>query len=201
MRWTPYMTMSVVAAAAVLTPAVHATSCAPQPLPPEIDSAGPLMFANPAGSTIEFAAAPSLEYPGRGWVVRLYRRGAGNTSTLEVLLLRRQHDCNRYDIESRWDKALPAADYQRVAAAVAPFMTPNVDTFITGQWSRSDEMVLDGTSISLRLRDSKWEIERRLNHYEPGGRGISAIFEALVRLAVPADQLPTSDWRSKRPAQ
>jgi hypothetical protein len=172
--------------------AAAAAPCPPQPLPPALDSLPPVT----ASSSISFAATP-WEYPGRAWVVRAWRRGRED-GILEIVRLRRQSDCNRYDVEARWQAPLPAAEYRALADSAAPLGTPPAGIFSPGGEAVRDELVLDGTGIVLRLRAFGWEATRELNHYSRGGGAVSALFRALVAKHVPADEMPEQDWRTRR---
>jgi hypothetical protein len=195
-------TMSALAAFVLpLTLAVtgQATAASPvcivQPLPPAIDAIPP---PAPAASLITFAAAP-WEYPGRAWVVRVSRRGGAAPGSLEIIRLRRQSDCNRYDVERSWTAAISAAEYDALGKAIAPLASPP-----TGVFSQSEPMkgpsdiVLDGTGLELRLRRDEWEVRRASNHYARAGGEISALFRRLVMMHVPAAELPEEDWRTRR---
>ena len=179
-------------AVAAIGHAAAASPCPPQPMPPAMESLPPLT----ASSSISFAATP-WEYPGRAWVVRASLVGQGG-ATLEIVRLRRQSDCNRYDVEKRWQAPLPAAEYRALAEAVAPLGTPPAGIFSPGGGIGGDELVLDGTGIALRLRTFGWQATRELNHYGSGGGAVSALFRALVAKHVPAAELPAEDWRTRR---
>lgn len=174
----------------VAAPAV--TACIPQPMPPAIDSAGELPIAS---ETIEFSATPSLDYPGRSWVVRVSRRGQIG-ATIEVIRLVRQLQCNRYDIEGRWEAPLKQEEYLDAANRVIPLGVPSSAVFVPSSVPRLDDLMLDGTSIKVRLRSQGWRVDRDLNHYGRGGAEISAVFRDLVARYVPAEELPEEDWRT-----
>jgi hypothetical protein len=185
---------AIVLALAALGRTAAAAPCPPRPLPPALESLPPLPEP---GSSISFAATP-WEYPGRAWVVRASRRGRG-CGTLAILRLLRQRDCNRYEVEARWQAPLPAAEYLALADAVAPLGTPPADTFSNDGSERSgDEVVLDGTGVVLRLRTFGWEVNRELNHYGRAGGAVSTVFRALVARHVPRAELPEQDWRTRR---
>jgi hypothetical protein len=167
--------------------------CPPQPMPPAIESAGTLPVAS---DIISFAATPT-EYPGRAWVVRLSRRGAD--AKLEIVVLRRQFSCNRYDVERRWEVAIGTEDYRSVAQAIAPWAVPPSDTFSTNDRTRGrDEITLDGTPIELRVVAPGWQVTRTLNHYGRSGAELSAIFRSLLAGHVPESERPAEDWRTSR---
>lgn len=169
--------------------------CPPQPLPPALDSIAALPETR---SAVEFSATPSLDYPGLAWVIRLSRSGYG-AGTLEIVRLRRQADCNRYDVEKRWQASLPAEEYRAVVEAAAALGTPPADAFSHNDSMRALEgLALDGTGITLRMRTTGWEVRRQLNHYGRGGAALSAIFHALVSKHVPAAEIPADDWRTRR---
>lgn len=165
----------------------------PQPLPQALDSVAPL----PQGrSSVAFSAAPSLDHPGRAWVVRAHQPRPGDAA-LEIIRLRRRSDCNVYDLEARWQAPLPAADYGALLRAAEGVGIPPPDAF-SGEASGGQELVMDGTGIELRLKRFGWETRRTLNHYERSGAAVSAIFRALVDKHVPADERPGEGWRSRR---
>ena len=166
-------------------------TCVPQPLPPALDSVAPL---GPASDAIEFSATPSLQHPSRAWIVRLTRRGVVS-ATIEVIRLRQRDDCNRYVVEQRWAAPLRQEDYVVVFDQVAPLGLPRADAF-TSMDPFVGELIMDGTSLELRLRAPGWRVTRTLNHYEQGGEALSAIFHTIVARHIPADLRPTNDWRT-----
>jgi hypothetical protein len=167
-------------------------ACTPRPLPPALDAVG-----EPAARTdsIVFAATPS-DYPGRAWVVRLSRRGKGN-ATLEIVRLRRQMNCNRYDIEKRWRSRIGSSDYAAVEAAVARWTgLPSDRADPSGARDDGDEIVLDGIPIEIRLQSNGRRVAHSLNHYGKSGGELSAIFRSLLVGHVPVADLPAEDWRT-----
>lgn len=167
--------------------------CPPRPLAAALDSVPRL----PEGlGSVAFSAEP-WEYPQRAWVVRAHESRPGG-STLEILRLRRRSDCNVYEVETRSQAPLPAADYRALVRAAERVGVPRADAFShedpahDGEW-----LVLDGTRIELRLRRSGWEARRTLNHYERGGAAVSAIFHALIERHVPADERPGEGWGTR----
>lgn len=168
-------------------------ACAPRPLAPALDSV-PLL---PEGlSSVAFSAEPSFD--GEAWVVRAHQPRPGD-ATLEILRLRRRSDCNVYDIETRWQAPLPAADYRALVRAAERVGIPRADSFSHEDPGRDGEgLVLDGTGIELRLKRIGWEARRTLNHYARGGGAVSAIFHALVAKHVPADERPAEGWETRR---
>lgn len=189
------MLLLLMAIATLSSPSQAATPelarCAPQPLPPAIDSAGEPPLAS---ETIEFAATPSLEYPGRAWVVRISRRGA-TEARIDVLRLRRQSDCNRYDMESRWQAPLRQDEYEAIAARVVPLGIPSSDVFIPSSADESLDLVTDGTSVDLRLSNLSWRVTRSSNHFGRDGAVISRVFRDLIAQYIPSSNLPAEDWR------
>ncbi|HEX8225309.1 MAG TPA: hypothetical protein VF605_15960 [Allosphingosinicella sp.] len=166
----------------------------PQPLPPALDSVARLPEA--IGS-VAFSAEP-WEHPGRAWVVRAHESRPGE-ATLEILRLLRRRNCNVYDVETRWQAPLPAADYRALVRAAERVGVPQADAFSHEDPARDgDGVVMDGTRTELRLERSGWEARRKLNHYGRGGAAVSAIFQALVAKHVPADERPNEDWRTRR---
>ncbi|HEX8380568.1 MAG TPA: hypothetical protein VF619_08480, partial [Allosphingosinicella sp.] len=121
----------------------------PQPLAPALDSVARL----PEGrSSVAFSAEPSLEHPGRAWVVRAHQPRPGD-ATLEILRLRRRSDCNVYDVETRWQAPLPAADYRALVRAAERVGAPRPGAFSDEEADRDlGDLVTDGTMIELRLK-------------------------------------------------
>ena len=168
----------------------------PQPMPSAIDSAG----FPPAGdgqSLVTFSATASLDYPHRSWVVRVYERGTGQSPTVVIARLRGRGDCNVYEIETRWEAPLRPDEYASVKNAVARFVTPPPGIFDrrAGQ-ERKLHLIMDGTSLDLRAQEPGWAVRRVLNHYEPDGRAISAIFRGLVLKVIPGPDVPQENWAS-----
>ncbi|MFV0624413.1 hypothetical protein ACBY01_10435 [Sphingomonas sp. ac-8] len=166
--------------------------CLSQPMPAALDSVGKPPIAS---DVIEFSATPSLQHPERAWVVRVSRRGTVE-ARIEVVRLRRQETCNRYDIEARWQAPLQQAEYGVIAKRVMPVAVPAASVFIPVPLGQLPEVVTDGTGLRLRLRSAEWEVSRSLNHYDRDGGTISAIFRDLVSKSVPASELPREDWRT-----
>lgn len=189
MLWVLIATATLAAQPLATTQTVE--PCVRRPMPPAIDSAGTLPTAS---DVIEFAATP-WQHPGRAWVVRLSRRGEVE-ATLEILRLRRQRNCNRYDVESRWRMPLRQEEYSAIVARVVSVGVPASTVIVPSSTDQFTEVVLDGTSIDLRLRSREWQVTRSLNHYGQGGADVSAIFRDLVLKYVPASELPTEDWRT-----
>jgi len=195
------MLLAIIAAAATFSPhgaPSKSEACVPQPLPPAIDSAGDLPLSS---ESIEFAAAPTLDYPGRAWVVRLTRRGDVETK-LEIIRLRRQSDCNRYEVENRWSAPLQQQQYLMLAQRIVPLGLPTARTFIPSPDQSSPEIALDGTGLDLRLRTHDWRLERAMNHYGgPTAARISAVFHDIVSQYIPAPERPAPDWRARSSAE
>jgi len=169
-------------------------ACSRQPLPAAIDSVGKPPIAS---EIIEFAATPSLQVPESPWVVRVYWRGEVEAK-LEIFRLRHQSNCNRYDIEKRWDALLEQQEFGAIAADILPFSIPPKNEFAPGAKPQQEDLVLDGTGIQLRFRSFEWQVTRSLNHDGRSGGPLSKIYYGLVRKYVPASELPSEDWRSKR---
>ena len=165
--------------------------CAPQPLPPAIDSAGRLADIS---YSIEFAAEPSMEVPGRAWVVRLVQ---GQLSSLEIIRLRRRSDCNQYVLDRKWQAPFDNAAYEDALRKIAPFGIPPVSAIVPAHRKIFEPMVLDGTGISLRLHNPVWTISRSINIGDKDGPAISAIFRDLIEKHVPPTELPDLNWRSR----
>lgn len=170
--------------------------CPPQrqPMPSAIDSAG-FSPASDWQSLVTFSATASLNYPHRSWVIRVYERGAGQLPTVVIVRLRGREDCNVYEVETRWEAPLRSDEYVAVANAVARFVTPPSGIFDrrAGQ-ERKLHLIMDGTSLDLRAQEPGWAVRRVLNHYEPDGQAISAIFRGLVLKIVPGPDVPQENW-------
>jgi hypothetical protein len=162
----------------------------PQPMPPAVEAIG----EPPASSGVIVFAATPTEFPGRAWVVRLSRRGTA--AALEIVRLRRRSDCNIYDVDGRWDRAVGPEDYRSVAEAIRPWATPPAGFPVN---AGSADLALDGTGLELRVSANGWGVTRTLNHYGGTGGRLSAIFRSLVSRHVPAAELPAEDWRTRRP--
>ena len=166
----------------------------PQPMASAIDSAG-LPPTSEGQSLFTFSATASLNYPHRSWVVRVYERGTGQSPTVVIVRLRGREDCNVYEVETRWEAPLRPDEYASVANAVARFVTPPSGTFDRhARQERKLHLIMDGTSIDLRAQEPGWAVRRLLNHYEPDGQAISAIFRGLVLKVVPGPDVPQEDW-------
>lgn len=169
--------------------------CQPQPLPPAIDSAD-LPPIGPFADAITFAATPDRQFPGRAWVVRL-DYGPRTTSKLIIVRLRRRSDCNRYGVEKRWEAPLSDARYDRIANEIGRLASPPRDIFSPTAPSRSSELVLHGTALTLRVQAPGWAVERNLNHYESQGPAISAVFHQLISNYLSTSDMPAEDWRHR----
>lgn len=170
---------------------------APQPVPPAIESAD-LPPSNGFNNIITFAATPSLQHPGRAWVVRLFQRTRGQPATLTVVRLRQRYECNIYDIETRWEVPLRADEYAAVAALVAPYATTSPGTFNQTDMDRGRGIGLDGTALDLRAETVGWLVRRSLHGSDREGVALSGIFYRLLAPVVPATERPDADWRTPR---
>jgi hypothetical protein len=112
--------------------------------------------------------------------------------------MRRQADCNRYEVEQRWQAPLPRAEFDALAATIQPLARPPTAVYSGETMASTDELVLDGTQIELRLQRGNWEVRRQSNHYAGAGARISALFRRLVATYVPASELPAEDWRTRQ---
>jgi hypothetical protein len=162
-----------------------------QPLP---DAADVLPEVN-AVRVITFAATPTLMAgPGRAWVVRI--QSAGRAGRVEIARLRRQTDCYRYDIEARWQAPLAGGELAALLRAAASIGTPPADVFVDDDQRRiADELVLDGTGITLDLEVTGWRVRRELNHFGRTGAEVSKLFRDVVLRHVPPSEVPAEDWR------
>jgi hypothetical protein len=150
-------------------------------------------------TVMSFAATPSFDYPGGAWVVRLSRNGPRGPGLIEIARLRRQSDCNRYDIEKSWEAPLPEAELEALVDELAPVATPPAQLFISNDPMRSlEEVALDGTGIILRMRTFGWEVSRNLHHSGRAGSAVSSLFHTLVSNHVPPSDVPSTDWRTRR---
>jgi hypothetical protein len=182
--------MSVLTVVALVAATPAKAPCIPQPLPSPLTVLGKMPDA--VTDMIEFAASPSRVYPMQAWAIRVSRRSNWG-ATVEVLRLRGENDCNRFQIDQRWQVPLTQADYSSFAAEVAPLATPSSDAFVPPQ-KRGDRVTMDGTGIELRLTSQQWQVTRSLNYYA-GGAAISAIFHRIIEHIVPSDQQPTAAWQ------
>lgn len=144
---------------------------------------------------MSFAATPSVG--NRAWAIRLRRAGYAAAGTLEILQLRRQSDCNRYDIETKWQAPLSDAQYRSLTDRIAPFASVSSAELSELGASKGHDIVLDGTAIVLEIKSSGWEVTRRLNHYGHGGAELSAIFHKIVSEHAPDEEIPSADWRPR----
>lgn len=182
----------VLLAAAAQAPAA-ALPCPVQPMPPAIEA---VPAAPPTKNAIAFAATP-WEYPGRAWVVRLFG-GPRGTGKLEIIRLRRQDHCNRWDLERRWEASVTDAEHRTMADALAPLAAPPAGFLARDPAAgNTDELVMDGTALELRWRRDGWDVRRHSNHYAADGGRISAQFHALVARHLPSAELPAEDWRNR----
>lgn len=169
----------------------------PQRMPPAIESAD-LPEVSRFSNLVTFAAVPSLEFPQRAWVIRLFQRTHGQPATLTVVRLLGRYDCNIYDVETRWEVPLTAADYETVARSIVPHVTPPPGTFTPRNDGEGISVVADGTGLDLRVQAAGWQVTRGLNHGQREGAELSAIFRRLLMLAVPAPERPDDSWRTRR---
>lgn len=172
-----------------VTTASSAEKCTPQPMPRAIDIS-PVELSS---QKIEFAATPALEYPGGAWVIRLWRRGTIEVN-VEILKLRRQVDCNRYDVINVWRSKVTQDEYADIAYGVVTFGVPDRSVFAPPY--DASGISLDGTQIDLRLENSEWRVDHRTNLGD--GRNahiLSEIFQGLIAKYVPASERPSRDWR------
>jgi hypothetical protein len=167
-----------------------AQECPPQPLPDAAD----VLPEVPAVRVVTFAATPMMAVPGRAWVVRI--QSGGSAGLVEIARLRRQMDCNRYDVEARWQAPLPARELAALVRAAASIGTPPADVFVHDDQRRmADELVLDGTGITLDLEVTGWRVRRELNHSGRAGAEVSKLFRDVVLRHVPPSEVPAEDWR------
>lgn len=183
--------MAVAENPAPLSASLIEETCVPQPMPRAIDYGASHLVGS---QKIEFAATPMLESPGGAWVIRVWRRGQGK-SNIEILKLRRQLDCNRYDVENRWKSLISQEEYESIASKMVALGIPPPSAFIP-PYDRPD-MILDGVSIDLRLRNFEWQVERSLNLVSGSNALlISKTFRDLAIKYVPAEALPSEYWRA-----
>ncbi len=172
--------------------AANVAPCPVQPVPPAVDALPPQAGRH----EIAFAATPSLEHPGRAWVVRLSRSGLAGPAAVEIVRLRRQSDCNRYDVEKSWQAALPSADFEVLARQVTALSLPREDSFAPQDPLRGlDDVGIDGTGVTIRLNTIRWDLTRRLHNSGGNGALLSPIFHALVAKYLPASEVPSAEWR------
>lgn len=171
-----------------------APPCPRQPLPPAVESLSPLVGFD----SITFSATPSLEHPGRAWVVRLSRPRNFGEATVEILRLRSQDACNRYDIEGRWQAMMPEAEFEGLGRRLTPHILPGSGSPSAGDpFNSLPEIAIDGTSVSLGLTAFGWEVSRRLEVSGRSGAAVSAVFHRIVSIHVAIDARPTEAWRAR----
>ncbi len=171
---------------------LSAPPCPRQPMPSPIDSLSPLPSYKPS---ISFAAVPLLG--GRAWAIRMDRAANAAPGMLEIVHLRRQANCNRYDVETKWQAPLSDQQYRLLADKITPFAIASPDQFSGTGPSQGHEIVLDGTGIVLKVKTIDWDVTRSLNHYGRDGAELSAIFHEVVSKHVPEWEAPKADWRSR----
>lgn len=174
-------------------PASAGAPCIRQPLPPAMDSFPAVEALTKA---ITFSATPSLEYPGRAWVVRLSQSGHNGPAAVDIAVLRRQFDCNRYDVEKRWRAALTSEEFASLARVLAPRAIPAMNApSAMDPLMDAGEGGIDGTSIMLRINTLGWDATRSLHDSGPDGAAVSSIFHAIVTKHVLPAEAPTAEWR------
>lgn len=166
--------------------------CPRQPMPSPLDSLSSLPSYK---RSISFAAIPTLG--GQAWVIRLDRAGQVQSGTVEIMQLRRQADCNRYDVEGNWKAPLSDEQYRLLSDKIAPFAIAPPGEFSGAGSTQAPEIALDGSPIILNVKTFDWEVTRSLNHYAGGGAELSAIFHAIVSQHVPDWKAPRTDWRPR----
>lgn len=191
------LTALLVAAGLIGASQAAAAECKPQPLPPAIESAG-LSPTDAFNNVITFAATPSLEYPGRAWVIRLFQRTRSQPATLTITRLLRRNDCNVYDVEARWEAPLRADEYEAVATLVTPHATPSPGIFTQKDMARDRGIAVDGTELDLRVETVGWQVTRSLTSAHSEGTAVSAIFYRLLAPIVPAPERPGEYWSMTR---
>jgi hypothetical protein len=165
-------------------------ACAQQPMPRAID----IDTVAVASHKFEFAATPALGGGGGAWVIRIWHRGTVETQ-IEILKLRRQLDCNRYDVERSWRSTVTQDEYAAVASKVMKFGVPDRSAFIPPY--ELTGLTLDGVSIDFRLQNSQWRVDRSLNLGDgPNAESLSKVFHDLAAKYIPASELPSADWRA-----
>jgi hypothetical protein len=166
-----------------------AEKCAPQPMPRAIDI-GEVALAS---HKIEFAATPQLENPQGAWVIRLWRRGTVEAN-IEILKLRGQYNCNRYDVEKLWKSKITQEEYAAVASNVLTFGVPDRSAF-DPQYNLST-ISFDGTGVDLRLKASIWQVDLHSNLGDGrNAQNLSKVFHDLAARYVPQSDLPSKEWR------
>jgi hypothetical protein len=191
----PFWLVPILALSTIAEAQSPPSSCPAQPLPPAIDSAGPWDISE-FTHAVSFAATPSLEHPGRAWVVRLSQEVGDGNVRLSISHLRSQRNCNRYDIERRWDATLAPQEYRSLIDALAPFAIPPANV-LTNDREGVESVGIDGTGLVLRVQAEGWKVTRTIHHSSPSGAKISAIFHRLLVRHVAAEERPTEEWRTR----
>jgi|GEM_PF-3079640 hypothetical protein len=174
-----------------------ADDCKPQPLGPAIEAAG-LPPSKGFANVVTFGATPSLEYPGRAWVIRLFQDRHARPATLTVVRLLRRSDCNLYLVETRWEVPIHADEYEAVATQVAPLLAPTVHVLSGEDTARGRGISVDGTSFDLRVETTGWQIRRLLTSADPEGQTLSKLFRRILTYAVPEPERPGEYWTARR---
>ncbi len=185
------------AMAASAHPAGPLATCSPRPMPAAVDFIGP-WEDNMVMDSLTFTATPSLQAPGRAWLVRLHRFGPRDIK-VNIVKLQRETNCNRYRIERQWSAALTSGEYDQTVALIEPFVTTPDRLFSIKNSRRDGDVVaLDGTTLSLRTQTLGWSVSRKVHESSVVGKSLSAIFYRIATAHVPKGELPTHDWRAPR---
>lgn len=174
-----------------------ADDCKPQPLGPAIEAAD-LPPSKGFDNIVTFGATPSLEYPSRAWVIRLFQDRHARPATLTVVRLLRRSDCNSYLVEARWKIPIRADEYEAVATQIAPILVPTTDVLSGEDTARGRGISVDGTSFDLRFETTGWQIRRHLTSADPEGQTLSKLFHRILASAVPEPERPGVFWTAQR---
>ena len=151
---------------------------------------------------LSFSAAPSLQHPQVGWVVRAYSETVFDSDrrereVVEVLRLQVEHDCNRWFVTGRWEGELAAGEVTAAFRQAGPFLEPAAGMLAgrPGDYATSDSLMLDGTGIALEARGPDWAMRRGGHAHGGPGDAVSDLFRSLAARIVPAEELPSPEWR------
>ncbi|HYD24433.1 MAG TPA: hypothetical protein VEB68_06530 [Croceibacterium sp.] len=188
-------------AALLSAPAAASDACPRQPVPGLLDAVRPVASVY-VTRQISFAASPSLRHPHVGWVVRAYAETAfegpqREREMLEVLRLQVEHDCNRWFVTGRWEGPLEPGEVARIVAEARPFLEPAAAALsgMPGGYAGEDSLMLDGTGIAVETGGPDWRLRRGGHAHGGAGGAASDLFLGLVARLVPADEMPTREWR------
>lgn len=147
-----------------------------------------------ASQWIEFSVQSSMQIPRRPWAVRIYRRGKVSAK-LQIFDLQGKMDCNRYEIQQKWEFDLTQEEFDALAASIIKAGVPTPDNFFDDD---SVELTLHGTAIALRIHQYGTTLTRQLIHTGKMGGVVSEIFHKIVSERLPDEEVPPENWAVRR---